>query len=119
MQDELVAQMFSGPPQLVLVSTAGVLELERRRPVDVLQALLQERSPEKLQQFFEAYGAPEAAAMCYLIATAGNQSMALVGEAAAALENPQLVGQPLMPEEGLGGAAQRTGAAGGGIDMGT
>lgn len=41
MQDELVSQMFSGPLQLVLVSTAGVLELERRRPVDVLQALLQ------------------------------------------------------------------------------
>lgn len=40
MQDELVAQMFSGPQQLVVVSTAGVLELERRRPVDVLQALL-------------------------------------------------------------------------------
>jgi hypothetical protein len=36
---------------------------------------LQERSPEKLQQFFEAYGAPEAAAMCYLLATAENQSM--------------------------------------------
>jgi hypothetical protein len=41
MQDELVGQMFSGPLQLVLVSTAGVLQLERRRPVDVLQALLQ------------------------------------------------------------------------------
>jgi hypothetical protein len=154
MQDELVSQMFSGPLQLVLVSTAGVLQLQRRRPVDVLQALLQvrpccccccvcrnmqtccgegigplthfsgllscgykgtlggascqptsvvelpvcacllpavllltvhagccrsvllqERSPEKLQQFFEAYGAPEAAAMCYLLATAENQSM--------------------------------------------
>lgn len=44
---------------------------------------------------------------------------ALVSEAAAALENPQLVGQPMMPEEGAAGAAQRTGAAGGGIDMGT
>lgn len=40
-QDELTGQMFSGPLQLVLVSTAGVLQLERRRPVDVLQALLQ------------------------------------------------------------------------------
>jgi hypothetical protein len=44
MQDELVSQMFSGPLQLVLVSTAGVLQLERRRPVDVLQALLQVRA---------------------------------------------------------------------------
>jgi hypothetical protein len=39
-QDELISQMFSGPTQLVVVSTAGVLELERRRPADVLQALL-------------------------------------------------------------------------------
>jgi hypothetical protein len=41
MQNELVSQIFTGPPQMVLVSTAGVLELERRRPVDVLQELLQ------------------------------------------------------------------------------
>eukprot|EP00879_Flechtneria_rotunda_P022745 GHRR01024022.1.p1 GENE.GHRR01024022.1~~GHRR01024022.1.p1 ORF type:complete len:934 (+),score=353.75 GHRR01024022.1:671-3472(+) len=121
MQDELVAQMFSGPPQLVVVSTAGVLELERRRPVDVLQALLQERAPEKLQQFFEAYGAPEAAAMCYLIAASENQSLRLVEEAANALENPLLVGQPLMPDgTGAGAeAAHNAGATGGGIYMGT
>lgn len=120
-QDELAGQMFSGPLQLVLVSTAGVLQLERRRPVDVLQALLQERSPEKLQQFFEAYGAPEAAAMCYLLATAENQSMRLVEEAITALENPLLVGQPLMPEEGGAGAeaARNAGATGDGIYMGT
>jgi hypothetical protein len=43
MQNELVSQIFTGPPQMVLVSTAGVLELERRRPVDVLQELLQVR----------------------------------------------------------------------------
>jgi hypothetical protein len=48
MQDELVSQMFSGPLQLVLVSTAGVLQLERRRPVDVLQALLQVRLVQQL-----------------------------------------------------------------------
>lgn len=40
MQSELVSQIFTGPPQMVLVSTSGVLELERRRPVDVLQELL-------------------------------------------------------------------------------
>eukprot|EP00878_Enallax_costatus_P016050 GHUV01016827.1.p1 GENE.GHUV01016827.1~~GHUV01016827.1.p1 ORF type:complete len:1150 (+),score=458.72 GHUV01016827.1:567-4016(+) len=120
MQDELVAQMFSGPQQLVVVSTAGVLELERRRPVDVLQALLAERSADKLKQFFDAYGAPEAAAMCYLIGTQDRQSMRLVEEAANALDNPLLVGQPLMPEEGGGTeAAQNAGSAGGGIYMGT
>jgi hypothetical protein len=135
MQNELLSQIFTGPPQMVLVSTAGVLELERRRPVDVLQELLQvgwagwcfsacklcgkclscgsrhgssvperswiiqqdikchcaacfayadmacspvvlqERSGEKLKQFFEAYGPAEAAAMCYLLATGDKQSM--------------------------------------------
>jgi hypothetical protein len=37
--------------------------------------MLQERSGEKLKQFFEAYGPAEAAAMCYLLATADKQSM--------------------------------------------
>ena len=41
-QDELAVQVFgAGPPRVVLVTTAGVLQLERRRPVDVLQAMLQ------------------------------------------------------------------------------
>lgn len=43
MQNELVSQIFTGPPQIVLVSTSGVLELERRRPVDILEELLQVR----------------------------------------------------------------------------
>jgi hypothetical protein len=37
--------------------------------------VLQERSGEKLKQFFEAYGPAEAAAMCYLLATGDKQSM--------------------------------------------
>jgi hypothetical protein len=36
--------------------------------------VLQERSAEKLKQFFEAYGPAEAAAMCYLLATS-NQGL--------------------------------------------
>lgn len=144
---------------------------------------LQERSPDKLKQFFDAYGAPEAAAMCYLVATQERQSMVsckataaacrgsrnaptlndccpshsaalaiitpfkylqihdtfchittcityymsmllllqrLAEDASNALDNPLLVGQPLMPEEGAGTeAAQNAGSAGGGIYMGT
>ncbi len=55
--------------RFVLISTAGVLELEKRRPADILAALLSERDGPKLQQFFAAFGAAEAAAMCYLLAT--------------------------------------------------
>lgn len=51
------------------VSTAGVLEVEKRRPVDVLANILEERSAAKLEQFFRSYGAAEAAAMCFMLAT--------------------------------------------------
>ena len=48
---------------------SGVLELEKRRPVDVLQQMLEERSNSKLEQFFKSYGAAEVAAMCILLVT--------------------------------------------------
>jgi hypothetical protein len=45
----------------------------------------------------------------------------LIEEAITALENPLLVGQPLMPEEGGAGAeaARNAGSTGDGIYMGT
>lgn len=49
---------------------AGVLEFQKRRPADVLAAVLEERSAAKLEQFVALYGAAEAAAMCFLLATA-------------------------------------------------
>lgn len=36
--------------------------------VDVLAAILEERSLTRLEQFFASYGAPETAAMCFLLA---------------------------------------------------
>lgn len=51
------------------ISTAGVLEVEKRRPVDVLASILEERSAQKLEQFFIGYGAAEGAAMCFYLAT--------------------------------------------------
>jgi nuclear pore complex protein Nup155 len=45
------------------------LEVEKRRPVDVLAHVLEERSAAKLEQFFRIYGAAEAAAMCFMLAT--------------------------------------------------
>ena len=49
--------------------STGVLEVERVRPAEVLAAMLEERSSAKLEAFFRAYGAPEAAAMALLLAT--------------------------------------------------
>ena len=46
-----------------------MLELEKRRPVDILQQMLEERSNNKLEQFFKSYGAAEVAAMCFLLVT--------------------------------------------------
>ena len=49
---------------------AGVLEFEKRRPVDILHQMLEERSSTKLEQFFKSYGAAEVAAMCFLLVNA-------------------------------------------------
>jgi hypothetical protein len=67
------------PQRFVLISTAGVLELEKRRPVDVLAALLSERDAPKLGQFFSAFGPAEAAAMCYLLVTSDPADVPAVG----------------------------------------
>lgn len=47
-----------------------MLEFEKRRPVDVLHQMLEERSSTKLEQFFKSYGAAEVAAMCFLLVNA-------------------------------------------------
>ncbi|KAF5829261.1 Non-repetitive/WGA-negative nucleoporin C-terminal-domain-containing protein [Dunaliella salina] len=130
-QEELIAQLFLPASRYVLISTAGVVELEKRRPIDILVRVLEERHPNRVRQFFEAYGAPEAAAMCINIASSrpGTYPVDAVREAIAALEEPALVGEPRMPEDALLGglagdvggvraSAANGGLAGGGIYMG-
>ncbi|KAI8471772.1 MAG: nucleoporin-domain-containing protein [Monoraphidium minutum] len=92
MTDELVSQIFTPPQRFVLISTAGVLELEKRRPADVLAALLAERDAGRLAQFFAAFGPGEAAAMCYMLAAAapGEVAARVAEEALSALDNPAL-----------------------------
>ena len=51
------------------VSTSGVMKVEKRRPVDVLGAILDDRASAKLEAFFCTYDASEAASMCYQLAT--------------------------------------------------
>ncbi|KAL4425159.1 hypothetical protein ABPG77_008264 [Micractinium sp. CCAP 211/92] len=106
-RDELTTQNLGAAPRFVMVTTAGVLELEKLRPVDVLAQLLEQRDAAKLEMFFKSYGAPEAAAMCILLATAGPPQVtaAAVAQAKAALDNPRLCGEPQLREAAEGGVA--------------
>jgi nuclear pore complex protein Nup155 len=91
-------------PRFAIVTTAGVLEVERLRPADVLAQLLQENDASKLEVFFKAYGAAEAAAMCIQLAAAGPPAApaAVVAQAKEALDNPRLVGEPEVRDGGSG-----------------
>lgn len=46
------------------------MEFEKRRPVEILQQMFEERSGTKLEQFFKSYGAAEVAGMCFLLINA-------------------------------------------------
>ena len=59
----------SEPASELIHITVGVLELEKRRPVDILQQMLEERSSNKMEQFFKSYGASEVASMCFSLIT--------------------------------------------------
>lgn len=48
---------------------AGASKVTKLRPVDVLNQILQEDRPGKLDQFFGCYGPAEASAMCYFVAS--------------------------------------------------
>lgn len=76
------------------------------------QQLLEARDQAKLELFFKSYGAPEAAAMCILLATAGppQASASVVAHAKAALDNPRLCGEPQLRDGADGGAAPAFGA---------
>eukprot|EP00884_Botryococcus_braunii_P002912 jgi/Botrbrau1/12621/Bobra.0169s0148.1 len=102
MRNELATELFLGPQRYALISTAGVLKLEKRRPVDTLRLILEERSPPaKLEHFFKAYGPAEVAVMCFLLITSSSEAVSavVVQGAKAALENPRLTGEPDLRED--------------------
>ena len=95
------------PPRFIVVTTAGVVEVERRRPVDVLAHLLAEGgppapagpgglaslgvglgarapAPPRLDAFITAYGPVETAALCFALATAPPAGAPPTARAAAA-----------------------------------
>eukprot|EP00798_Chlamydomonas_sp_ICE-L_P007357 gene7357-480_t len=110
--DELSSQVFSPPPRFVLISTAGVLELEKRRPVDILQQMLEERSADKQRQFTEAFGAVETAAMCFMLACSrpGVTSAMAVRGAISSLGNLLLACEIPLPEDDVAPAMAVRGA---------
>lgn len=119
---ELATQHVLPRRRSVILSTMGVMELAFNRPVDLLQKLLESNTLRSvLEDFFQRYGASEAAAMCLLLAarlTSDDDNIvpgAIADRAAEAFEDPRLVGVPQMQERGSGTNGVSTA---GGFNMG-
>lgn len=107
--------------RIVVFSTMGMMEVVFNRPVDILRRLFESNSPRSiLEDFFNRFGAGEAAAMCLMLAARivnfENLINNVVAEKAAeAFEDPRLVGMPQL--EGSNALAS-TRTATGGFSMG-
>ncbi|XP_057963326.1 nuclear pore complex protein NUP155 [Malania oleifera] len=107
--------------RIVVFSTMGMMEVVFNRPVDILRRLLESNSPRSiLEDFFNRFGAGEAAAMCLLLASkivhSDNLISNIVSEKAAeAFEDPRVVGMPQLESSS---ALSNTRAAAGGFSMG-
>lgn len=103
---ELSSQFYSSPTRFAVVTTAGVMQVLKPRPVDVLADILSEltssgedaKADEKLRSFFRNFGAIETAAMCHAITCASSSSSGrlldgdVVKSARRVLEDPTLCG---------------------------
>uniref|UniRef100_A0A803KU81 Nuclear pore complex protein NUP155 n=1 Tax=Chenopodium quinoa TaxID=63459 RepID=A0A803KU81_CHEQI len=107
--------------RIVVFSTMGMMELVFNRPVDILRRLLESNSPRAvLEDFFNRFGAGEAAAMCLMLAAKIVDTENITGniiteKAAEAYEDPRFVGMPQL--EGSN-ALSNTRTAAGGFSMG-
>lgn len=107
--------------KIVLFSTMGMTEVVFNRPIDILRRLLESNSPRSLlEDFFNRFGAGEAAAMCLMLAARivymeNFISNVVAEKAAEAFEDPRVVGMPQL--EGSG-ALSNTRTAAGGFSMG-
>lgn len=114
---ELQTQHILPRRKIVVFSTMGMMEIVFNRPVDILRRLLESSSPRSiLEDFFNRFGAGEAAAMCLMIAARIVQTENLISnvvaeKAAEAFEDPRVVGIPQL--EGSSGLSNtRTAASG-------
>lgn len=87
--------------RIVVFSTMGLMEVVFNRPVDTLRRLFESSAPRsQTEDFFNRFGAGEAAAMCLMLAARlvhDEESLIsnLIAEKAAeAFEDPGLVGMP-------------------------
>ncbi|XP_050130718.1 nuclear pore complex protein NUP155-like isoform X1 [Malus sylvestris] len=107
--------------RVVVFSTMGMMEIVFNRPVDILRRLFEANTPRSiLEEFFNRFGASEAAAMCLMLAARIVHSETLVSnvvaqKAAEAFEDPRLVG---MPQLGGSSALSSTRTTAGGFSMG-
>ncbi|KAF7808616.1 nuclear pore complex protein NUP155 [Senna tora] len=107
--------------RIVIFSTVGMMEIVFNRPVDILKRLFESNSPRSiLEDFFNRFGAGEAAAMCLMLAARVVPSENLINnvvaeKAAEAFEDPRVVGMPQL--EGSN-ALSNTRTAAGGFSMG-
>ncbi|GMJ13372.1 nucleoporin 155 [Hibiscus trionum] len=103
--------------RIVVFSTMGMMEVVFNRPVDILRRLFESNSPRPiLEDFFNRFGAGEAAAMCLMLAAKVVHSENLISnivaeKAAEAFEDPRIVGVPQV--EGTSGLSNTRTAAGG------
>lgn len=118
---ELSTQHILPRRKIIVFSTMGMMEIVFNRPVDILRRLLESNSPRSiLEDFFNCFGAGEAAAMCLMLAarivhTENLISNVVTEKAAEAFEDPRVVGIPQL--EGSG-ALSNTRTAAGGFSMG-
>ncbi|DBA94363.1 TPA: hypothetical protein ACH3X1_001969 [Trebouxia sp. C0004] len=117
-KSELATQHVTPAQHFMVMTTAGATQALRLRPVDVLTKILREDRPGKLEEFFSLFGATEASAMCYAVATSHAQeaSSAIVDRARAALLATRLTGEAALPSGRQPGASHP--AAQGGFYMG-
>ncbi|KAL3843973.1 hypothetical protein ACJIZ3_001376 [Penstemon smallii] len=107
--------------KIVIFSTMGMMEVVFNRPIDILRRLLESSAPRSiLEDFFNRFGAAEAAAMCLMLAARIVYTETLISnvvseKAAETFEDPRVVGMPQL--EGSG-ALSNTRAAAGGFSMG-
>ncbi|XP_044489198.1 nuclear pore complex protein NUP155 [Mangifera indica] len=103
--------------RIVVFSTMGMMEVVFNRPVDILRRLFECNSPRSIiEDFFNRFGAGEAASMCLMLAARIVHSENLISnviaeKAAEAFEDPRLVGMPQL--EGSNALANARTAAGG------
>ncbi|KAG1334865.1 nuclear pore complex protein NUP155 [Cocos nucifera] len=87
--------------RLAVFSSMGLMEVVFNRPVDILRRLFESSSPrQQIEDFFNRFGAGEAAAMCLMLAAKlvyaeeNLISNTVVEKAAETFEDPGIVGMP-------------------------